>query len=327
MTNRTVVHTPSFLREMLMNVPDDLCALLEEIRIRQGRPLELIVNGRSWWLDAEGHLTAQEHRARRADAKLCREILDRLTGQSVYSFEEPLRRGFITAEGGHRVGLSGTVSIQDGKVKLIREVTSFNVRIARQCQGMAGKLMPWLYDGPNKAFFHTLIISPPQHGKTTLLRDLARQVSDGFVLTSGNPVAGQKVAIVDERSEIAGCVRGVPQFDVGMRTDVLDQCPKAEGMMMMIRSMSPNVLVVDEIGHAADVEALREVLLAGVKVFASAHGERVQEVLRRPMLAPLHQLGLFQRFVCLQRKSGTHTFIKVYDGTGRCLTTLLEQNR
>ncbi len=315
---------PSFLQDLLSALPASLVGRVEEIRVRLGRPPEYIAQGKSWFVRANGELSTDIHKGVAVDEHFCRKLLDKLTAHSVYSFEEPLRRGYITAEGGHRVGLSGQVSLQDGTVKLIRDVTFFNVRLAREQIGVTKRLLPHLYDSKRKCFHHTLLVSPPQHGKTTMLRDLVRTAGEGFELPDGVLVEAQKVAVVDERSEIAGCVRGVPQFDVGWRTDVLDQCPKAEGMMMMIRSMSPNVLAVDEIGSVADAEALQEALLAGIQIFATLHGSHVHELAHRPMLRDLYDAQLFQRYVMLQRRESTHLHMKVYDAHGVCLATILE---
>ncbi|MGE5577000.1 MAG: stage III sporulation protein AA, partial [Syntrophothermus sp.] len=154
------------------------------------------------------------------------------------------------------------------------------------------------------AILSTLIISPPQCGKTTLLRDLARQISDGAPAIG---LIGRKVGIVDERSEIAGCYHGVPQNDVGLRTDVLDTCPKAEGIMLLLRSMSPEVVVTDEIGGEEDVEAVEEACHAGVAVIATAHGHDLAELLRRPGTGRLIREGHFQRAVVLSRREGPGT--------------------
>jgi stage III sporulation protein AA len=317
---------PSSITELLARLPPHVVQTLEEIRIRRERPIELLYRGQSVWLAAAGGVTADVRAARIASATFCRQLLDHLTQHSVYSYEEQLRRGYFTIAGGHRVGCSGQTTLAGGVVKLIREVSGFNIRLAREKKEFAAKLLPWLYDGKKGMYLHTLIASPPQHGKTTLLRDLVRKVSDGYVDNTNTRISGRKVGLVDERSEVAGCAAGVPQFDVGLRTDVLDQCPKAEGMMMLIRAMSPHVVAVDEIGRAEDAAAIHEALLAGITVFATIHAGHIQEVMNRSLLRPLFEQQLFQRYVMLQRKEGTHTHIKIYDAHGVCLNTLLEPN-
>lgn len=272
--------------------------MLEEIRIREGRPLEILYGSRNGFPDAAGRLSSSPEQAYIPDREECVRLLDVLTRHSLYSFEEELRRGYITVAGGHRIGLAGRAVLENGKVKMLKDVTSFNIRYARQVKGCGGRVLPQLLDRDASTVHHTLVLSPPQQGKTTLIRDLVRLISEGTRELPG----GRKVGIVDERSEIAACVRGVPTFDLGPRTDVLDGCPKAEGMMMMIRSMSPEVLVVDEIGTLQDAEAVWEAMNAGIRVIATAHGRDLEESGGRPALRKLLQEGIFRRFVQLSRQ-------------------------
>lgn len=213
---------------------------------------------------------------------------------------------------GHRVGLAGKVITEGGKVKAIRDVSSFNIRIAKEQVGIAEPLLPYVYDG--RRFRHTMIIGSPQTGKTTLLRDAARLISSGT-----NRMAAQKVAIVDERSEIAGCVKGVPQFSFGPRLDVLDACPKAEGMMMMIRSMSPDVIIVDEIGREEDSEAVLEAANAGVSVWTTVHGRSLKDVWQRPTLRAVMEQKVFERFVELTSVPRPGSIRRILDADGSIL--------
>mgnify|MGYP000686723372 FL=1 len=176
--------------------------------------------------------------------------------------------------------------------------------------------MPYIVSGRDVC--HTLVLSPPQMGKTTLLRDIARKLSDGYP-----GFRGLKVGIVDERSEIAGCWQGIPQRKVGMRTDVLDSCPKAAGIMMMIRSMSPRVIITDEIGRPEDAAAIQEALNAGIKIIASAHAADINDALARPFLSRLLENRIFERIAVLGDSLGVGTLEKVYDSDGT--TQLLSQ--
>ena len=292
---------PRRLQEQFALLPDILGERAEELRIRIGRPLEMTAAGESYFLP---YLATEE------DAQ---QLLNHLSQYSLYMVEEELKRGYITISGGHRVGLAGKVILENGMVKAIREVSSFNIRIARQRIGAAEPLAPALYD---RRWCHTLIIGAPQSGKTTLLRDIARIISSGCDRVGAEP---RKVGIVDERSEIAGCVHGVPQLDFGPRIDILDGCPKAEGMMMLIRSMSPDVLVVDEIGRAEDVEAVLEAVNSGITLVISTHGQSLQEVRKRPIVARLLELNVFERYIELGREGSERSY-RVLDSSGSRLT-------
>lgn len=310
---------PEPLRKMIDKLPEPVRAQVEELRVREGRPLEMIRQGESAFVTVRGELASTPQDAYRPTRDVCLKLLDLLTNHSLYTFEEELKRGYITVAGGHRVGLAGRTVLEHGRVKLIRDVGSFNIRVAREMIGVGRGVLPALWDEASANVHQTLVISPPRHGKTTLIRDLARLISAGGWSNGHGEQAGRQVGIVDERSEIAACVKGVPVFDVGPRTDVLDGCPKAEGMMMLIRSMAPDVLVVDEIGRPEDAEAIHEALHAGVRVIASAHGRDIEDVSRRPVMRELLRERLFERFVILSRSRGTGVRQLVCDGYGQPL--------
>ena len=217
-------YLPKTISEQMNKIPPTMLNEIEEIRVRVNRPLEV---------SSKGLVQFFPYTVQPEDAF---HLLNKISHHSIYALEEELKRGYITIEGGHRIGLAGKVILEEGRVKAIRDVSSFNIRIAREKIGIARKIEKDIYTGN---WLHTMIVGPPQTGKTTLLRDIARIISGG---DSHSQRKAMKVGIVDERSEIAGCVQGVPQMTFGPRVDVLDACPKAEGMMMMIRSMSPDVL-------------------------------------------------------------------------------------
>lgn len=202
----------------------------------------------------------------------------------------------------------------DGSVKNIRCISSLNIRVAHEAKGIAGAVLPYLYE--EKKLCSTLLISPPGCGKTTLLRDIIRMVSDGNRLAGG-----MTVGVVDERSELAGCCDGIAVNDLGMRTDILDGCLKAAGMLMLLRSMAPDVVAVDELGDREDTTALEQVLKCGCSVLATVHGGSYEEMSRKRFLQPLLQAGAFQRYLVLKHCDGTFFVEQVRDGDGQLLAS------
>lgn len=267
---------------------------LQEVRLRLSRPIEFIFDDGFEWMT--------EIKLNKQDGIF---ILHQLSDYSLYRLEDELRQGYITINGGHRVGIAGTVNTIDGAVKAVQHIAFFNIRIAKAQVGIADKLYPYLY---KQGYLSTLIVGPPQTGKTTLIRDLARLIGTGWGNTSAH-----KVGIIDERSEIAAAVNGIPKHDVGLRTDVLDACPKAEGMMMMIRSMSPEVLIVDEIGSEGDVAALIEALNAGVVVICTIHGKTLAELKKRPSLKRIFEQQVFNRYLFLDRDHKPGQIVRIYN--------------
>ncbi|SEQ20166.1 stage III sporulation protein AA [Virgibacillus subterraneus] len=286
---------PERIRRAIQSKTKDRWKVMQEIRFRLNQPVELIFDDHTEWIESI-----------KPDRNESIFVLNQLSEFSLYRMEDELREGYVTIEGGHRVGLSGKVNTLNGAVKAIQYIAFFNIRIAKQKVGAALSLIPYLYTDSN--YQNTLFIGAPQTGKTTLIRDVARLIGTGW-----STVSAQKVGIIDERSEIGGSKKGIPQHDLGLRTDVMDACPKAEGMMMMIRSMSPEVLIVDEIGSANDVQALMEAINAGVTVICTIHGKSIEELKKRPSLKPLFEYDVFQRIVLLDRQRKPGYIHRIYN--------------
>ena len=228
---------------------------------------------------------------------------------SIHSFIDDIKKGFITLRGGHRVGIVGKTIIEDGQVKNIKHISSLNIRISREVLGCSDKVLKHIIKGKDK-INNTLIISPPQCGKTTLIRDIVRNISNGneeFLFS------GMKVALIDERNEISGSYLGVPQMDVGIRTDVIETCPKDIGIMMLLRSMSPNVIVTDEIGNMDEIKALYTALNGGVSLITTVHGDSIDDIRNRKELSNLLDSELFKKVIILSSKKGPGTIEKIYD--------------
>ena len=272
----------------------------QEIRLRAQKPISILSGGKERFFDIRGNETDKPREAYRICGRELMQVLNHICHYSLYAFEDELKQGFITVAGGHRVGVTGQVVMENEKVRTIKNISCMNIRIAHEIRGAADHVLEGVYqDG---RLLNTLIISPPGCGKTTLLRDLVRQISDG-----NRYGVGCCVGIVDERSEIAGCFQGIPQNDVGMRTDVLDGCPKALGMMMLLRSMSPQVIAVDEIGSIQDMEALHMVSCCGCKILATVHGDGIWDVQRKEGMERLFRENMFERFLVLGRRQGKFT--------------------
>ncbi|MCX7747492.1 MAG: stage III sporulation protein AA [Clostridia bacterium] len=283
---------------------------LEEIRLRANKPLMIKNSQGECFLDMEGNMTAKTNRAFVVSQGEIIKTLELMSENSIYAYHEEIKNGFLTLKGGHRIGIAGKVVFDGYHIKNIRDISGLNIRVAREVIGCSQKVIKYILKD-EKDIYNTLIISPPQCGKTTLLRDIARVVSDGI---GEQGFKGMKVGIIDERSEIAACFRGVPQNRVGIRTDVLDSCPKAMGMTMMLRSMSPNVIITDEIGNLGDQEAVMQLINAGVKIITTAHGYNISGLKSRKEVISLIEEKVFDRYIVLSNDGGPGTVEEVVDG-------------
>lgn len=307
MTGEEILHMfPDYMRKKWEKVSERVNEL-QEIRFRAGKIIILMLQGEEKYLREDGEIIKDCREACRITAQDMEAILNHICGYSLYAFADEIRQGFITVPGGHRVGMAGQVILEaDGRIRNMKYIRSMNIRVSHEIKGVADAVMPYLYEQRN--LLNTLIISPPGSGKTTLLRDIVRQISDG-----NRYGEGVNVAVVDERSEIAGCYMGCPQNDVGMRTDVLDACPKVSGMMMLLRSMAPQVVAVDELGSEADMRALKQVMQCGIRIMATIHGDSLEEIKRKDFLQDILKQKTFGRYIILERKEGICKIKVMYD--------------
>lgn len=271
---------------------------IEEIRIRADKPVILRAGNREWYVNDQGSRVKELKEACSLKFGEVQELVDYWCKDSRYAFQKELKNGFLTIPGGHRIGICGEAVLDtQEKVQTIKNISSLNIRFAHECRQAGEGILPFLYE--KDALQNTLIVSPPGAGKTTLLRDLVRRISDGTEL-----LPGRMVGLVDERGEIAACYQGIPQLDIGLRTDVMDGCPKEEGMLRLLRSMGPQVIAVDEIGNTKEVKTLLKMAGCGCGILATVHGSSLEEIRRKRMLKTLWKERIFTRVLLLERKKG-----------------------
>jgi stage III sporulation protein AA len=299
---------PRKIREALYSCGlnfEKLCA----IRIRAEKPLIFCMEDGELFLNQQNRLTDNITEAICISAEDIREIMGFVSNHSMYAFDEELKQGYITISGGHRIGIVGNTILEQGRLSGVRYISCINVRIAHQIRGCGSQCLPYLYE--QGSLQNTLIVSGCSRGKTTILRDLIRQISNGTAQH-----AGVTVGVVDERSEIAASCKGVPQNDIGLRTDILDGCPKALGMMLLIRSMAPAVIAVDELGEQEDLEAVRAALSCGSRLLATIHASTYQELRSRPLMEKLLGEHRITRLIFLRAEGPPGRIKKICDGEG-----------
>lgn len=283
---------PEPLKAAALGVDGQVMRRAEELRLRVGRVPSLVLPEGERPVPGAAETTREE----------VRRVIELASRWSVHTVLEQMRQGFLTVEGGHRLGLCGTAVMEGERLRALRDISSVNLRIARQYKGLAGQLVRRLFrDG---RLLNTLILAPPGAGKTTLLRDLIRCISDGVAVPS------MRVAVADERGELAAVFQGRAQMDLGGCTDVMDNCPKAVAIPMLLRGMNPDVIAVDEITAREDVFAIEQAAGCGVTLLATAHGCGIQDLKRRPVYRDLLDKGVFQQVVTIHVEGGVrHTEI------------------
>ena len=283
-------YMPENLRKILSKVFLITGDEIQEIRLRNKLPLIISTPKGSFAVLKDGEISPAVGGAYIVEPSDVQRVFKAICENSVYAFSEDIKQGFVTIRGGHRIGISGRVVTANGKIENFRDISSLNIRIAREVVGAANMIIDHIL-GPG-GIVNTLIVSPPNGGKTTVLRDLARQISD----------KGVKTGIADDRGEIAALFKGVPQNDVGIQTDVIDSAPKAEAMTMLLRTMAPELIITDEISTAKDKDALLQCFGVGTAIIASTHGQSAEEVLERELLKPLFGKMGFGKIIVLQKE-------------------------
>lgn len=282
-------YLPEGIRELIGALAKEEWFFPEEIRLRCGAPLTVSVWGESCFVRKTGGITNYEGDAYKVTPEEVQAAFMAICENSVYAHLEEIRQGFITLKGGHRVGICGRAVCDGGEIQTLREISSLNFRIAHQIIGAADGVINMIVDGTEVK--STLLVSPPQMGKTTLLRDIVRQISD----------RGFKCGVADDRGELAAMHGGITYNSIGAQTDVIDGAPKAEAIEMLLRTMSPRVIISDEIATARDVEAIRLAAGTGVKIIATTHGGSLEETAGRRILAPLFEDKIFSQIILLKR--------------------------
>lgn len=281
-----IEYFPDKLQNILFEKVKQNEEMLEEIRIRNQNYIILKFNNEE---------TVIKYKV---NSEEIISILQLICENSIYSYQKQISSGFITLQGGHRVGLVGSCVIESNKIININYINSFNFRIARQVIGCSNNILKHILDIENNNIFNTLIISPPGFGKTTLVRDIARQISNGSIEYNFN---GITVGIVDERSEIASLYKGAPQNDIGIRTDVIENISKSIGIKILVRSMAPRVIIADEIGTLDDIDAINYALCSGCKGVFTAHGSSLNDIYKNPILKNLIDTHVFERLIFLDK--------------------------
>lgn len=274
----------STIRNKIQQELDTYNIKIEEIRLRSNKPLILKIGQETKVID---YIIKQQE---------VLQIFENICENSLYSYTRQICDGYITIKGGNRVGVVGSAVINNGKVININYISSLNFRIARQQIGVSNFIMRDIIDEKSGNVHNTLIVSPPGGGKTTLLRDIVRNISNGY-----NEIGfkGKTVGVVDERGEIAAMYKGIPQNDLGIRTDVIDNITKPEGMRILVRSMCPDVIACDEIGSIEDIKAIDYAMCSGVKGIFTAHGKDLDELNKNTELCKLLNKHIFERIILL----------------------------
>ena len=255
---------------------------IEEIRIRINRPIILKLRNQDICIN---YIVTE---------KDIMQTLEKLCENSLYAYKKQIAEGYITVKGGHRVGITGTGVVEEEKIINLKYISSLNFRIAREVKGCSKNILKEIINQKDNTIYNTIIVAPPGKGKTTMLRDIVRNISNGIQELS---FTGKNCGLIDERGEIAACYRGIPQKDVGIRTDIIENVSKEKGIMMLIRSMAPEVIACDEIGSSQDVQAIEKAVISGVKGIFTMHGKSIDDVKNNKDINKLLEKNILEKII------------------------------
>lgn len=285
--NQVLQYFPRSVREqILMRINEQLAQYVEEIRIRNNKPIVLKIAQEQMIIN---YIIQKQE---------IEELFHRICENSIYSYQKQISEGYITIRGGHRIGITGSAVIENDKVINLNYISSLNIRIAREKKDSSREIIQEIINFRENTIYNTLIVSPPGGGKTTLLRDIIRKISNGIEEINFRP---KVVGVVDERGEIAAMYKGVAQNDIGIMTDVINNIDKARGMKSLIRSMAPQIIACDEIGNKQDIEAINIAICAGIKGIFTAHGSSIEEIKKNQEIQGLLQQNIIERIILLDK--------------------------
>lgn len=287
---------------------------LQEIRLRAEAPMMFRFRDGVRYLTKNHSLCFDVKDAVNIPCGEIRETMEYISNYSMYAYEEEIKRGYLTIAGGHRIGIAGKMICESEEVRGIKYISFLCIRLAHEIPECSNHILEYLFEC--NQFLDTLIVSPPGFGKTTLLRDLIRNLSDG----SNVRPQGYQIGVVDERSEIAACYLGIPQNDIGRNTDIFDSCPKEKGILFFLRSMAPDVIAVDELASEKDLEAVERSFGCGCRILATTHAASLEELRAKNHWQNLLRQKLFRRYILIGRNRGKPVY-RVYDECGTLLCT------
>ena len=277
------VNIHNAILEILMNEKNlKIEENIEEIRIRINRPIILKLRNQDICIN---YIVTE---------KDIMQTLEKLCENSLYAYKKQIAEGYITVKGGHRVGITGTGVVEEEKIINLKYISSLNFRIAREVKGCSKNILKEIINQKDNTIYNTIIVAPPGKGKTTILRDIVRNISNGIQELS---FTGKNCGLIDERGEIAACYRGIPQKDVGIRTDIIENVSKEKGIMMLIRSMAPEVIACDEIGSSQDVQAIEKAVISGVKGIFTMHGKSIDDVKNNKEINKLLEKNILEKII------------------------------